>query len=121
LEILNFLIDEFFINFRPKFSSKIEQYFFINQQNDKEIVEFGNEFAEFYYKKMKTKIEPSIIYENFSKSGIISNLLFTCKRMKLKNYEKLKNPNKRQLFMRFVYSTPSDLYYYFLEKNMKRE
>ena len=120
LEILNFLLDEFFIDYRPIFINKQELYFSQNRDNDSEIMNFGKHFSEYIYKKIQTKIEPSIWYENFSRKEVISVLLFTSNRIKLKNYEKLKKPNNRQLFMRFVYSTPSDLYYYFLEKSMNK-
>jgi hypothetical protein len=92
------------------------QYFSQKSDNDEEITKFGKDFSEYIHKKLKIKIDPSVFYVNFSREELFKVLLFTNKRMKIKNYEILKKPNKRQLFMRFLYSTPSDLYYYFLEK-----
>lgn len=66
--------------------------------------------------KLKTHVPPEIYSENFSKQKIVDLLLHTEHRIKLKGYEKEKNPNNRQRFMRFVNSTPSDLYFFFFDK-----
>ena len=116
LAIINFLIDDFFISHYFPFSCNHDAFFERRKSQKHEISQFSKTLSKYMILKLKTHIPAEVYQQNFSKQGIIKLLLHTEHRIKLKGYEVEKNPNNRQRFMRFVNSTPSDLYFFFLNK-----
>lgn len=115
--VLNFLIRFFISDVLEWESDTAENYFIKNQTQISSLLSFSKKFSEFIEKWLDVKTPEDFWKNHFQLEQIVFELMYSHKRIILPFYEEKRKPAMNDMMLNFLYSTPSDYYYYLQAKN----
>jgi hypothetical protein len=116
-KVLTFLIRYFVIDVLEYSDLSCCHEFFNKYESDEIVIaNFAKKFSEFIELHLDIKTPEQLWRENFKFAKIFEILRFSNRRIILPFYEEKRKPKSSILFVFFLFSTPSDYYYYNLRK-----
>ena len=117
-KVITFLV-RYFINDILEKETETAEEFFVRARLDLTIIlDFSKKFNLFVEKWLDIKLPDEFWKNHFSLEQIVEELLYSQKRIILPFYEEKRKPGMTDMMINFLYSTPSDYYYYMQSKVM---
>jgi hypothetical protein len=116
--VIEFLVRYFISDILEFEGGTAEDFFAKNRTSLTELITFSKEFAKFVEKWLDVKLPEDYWKNHFSLEQITEELIYSHKRIILPFYEEKRKPAMFDMLVNFLYSTPSDYYYYIQQKVM---
>lgn len=116
-KVLTFLLKYFVIDILEQGDLTCCHEFFNKYASDEVVISnFAKKFSEFLEKHLDIKTPEHLWKENFKHTLIMEILTYSNRRIILPFYEEKRKPSTAYLMGYFLFTTPSDFYYYNLEQ-----